>query len=152
MTAKIKVDYWPSPEREARLVATDLWLVEKASDRTERTQQLTVRGLPNDSLPFHFAPLTEGSASLDIYGELRAVPGDGQVELSLEARSRIVEAGQSSTTWRNGNVMSSRKIAKTIQLKPGEVVSVELPRLGENQSGVFGSKTLSLRLRSQQLR
>jgi hypothetical protein len=152
ITLRARVDYWPPPEYETRLVATDLWLVEKSSDGTERTQPLTVRGLPNDSLAFHFAPLTEGKVSLDIYGELRAAPGQGEVELSLVTRSRIVEAGQSSTIWRTGALLASRKIESKIQLKPGEVVSVELPRLGENQSGAFASRTLSLRLRSQHLR
>jgi len=152
MTLRMRVDYWPPPEYDTRLIATDLWLVEKTSDQKERTQQLTVRGLPNNSLAFHFAPLTEGGVSLDIYGELRAVPGAGHVELSVVTRSRIVEAGQSSTIWRSGNMMTSRKIESTIQIKPGEVVSVELPRLGENNSGAFASRALSLRLRSQQLR
>jgi hypothetical protein len=146
------VDYWPPPELEARLIATDVWLVEKAPDGTERTQQMTVRGLPNQSVPFFFAPLSEGGTALDIYGELRAAPGQDQIELNLTVRSRIIEGGRSSTYWRNGNRITSREIAPTIKEKPGEVVSVELPRLGENQSGAFGSKTLSLRLRSQQLR
>jgi hypothetical protein len=64
----------------------------------------------------------------------------------------VVEAGQSSVTWRTGTLIASRKIESKIQLKPGEVVSIELPRLGENQSGAFASRTLSLRLRSQQIR
>jgi len=152
MTLRMKVDFWPPPERETRLLATDLWLVEKAADGSERTQPLTVRGLPNQSVAFFFAPLTEGAVSLDIYGELRAAPEQDQIVLNLVVRSRIVEGGQSSTILRNGNFMTSRKIEPTIQAKPGEVVSVELPRLSENQSGAFASKALSLRLRLQRVR
>lgn len=152
MTLRMSVDYWPPPERETRLIATDLWLVEKAADGSERTQQLTIRGIPNDKLPFFFAPLTDGGVSLDIYGDLRAAPEQDQIVLGLVVRSRLVEGGQSSTIWRNGNFMTSRKIEPTFKAKPGEVVSVELPRLSENPSGAFASKTLSLRVRLQQVR
>jgi hypothetical protein len=152
MTLRVRVDYWPPPEFETRLVATDLWLVERSADGAERTQPLTLRGLPNDSMPFFFAPLTEGGTSLDIYGELRAAPEQGDIVLSLTVRSRTVEGGRSSTIWRNGNSMTSRKIDPVLKAKPGEVVSVELPRLTENQSGAFASKTLSLRMRTQQVR
>ena len=151
-THRLTVDYWPPPEDETRLVATDLWLVEKAADGTEHTQQLTLRGVPNQSLPFYFAPLLEGGVALDIYGELQAAPGQDQIALNLVVRSRIVEGGRSSTNWRDGNRFTSREITPTIKVKPGEVVSVELPRLSENQTGAFASRTLSLRLRSQQLR
>lgn len=153
MTLRMSVDYWPTPEHEARLLATDLWLVEKAADGTERTQQVTVRGLPNQSLPFYFSPLTDNGVALDIYGDLRGAPSQDGVEVSIVIRSRIVEGGQSSTILRNGNMMTSRSIEpKPFRVKPEEVLSIELPRLSENQSGAFASKTLSLRVRLKQVR
>ena len=153
IAVRMRVDYWPTPEQEARLIATDLWLVERASDGAERTQQVSLRGLPNQSLPFYFSPITEGGVSLDIFGELRGTAGRDQLELSVVARSRIVEGGRSSTILQTGNYMTSRKVEPPpFTIKPGEVVSVELPRLGENQSGAFSSRTLSLRIRAQQVR
>jgi len=153
MAIRMSVDYWPRPEQEARLIATDLWLVEKAPDGAERTQQVTVRGLPNQNLPFYFSPITDGGVSLDIFGELRGAPGRDQLELTVVARSRVVEGGQGSTTLRVGSYLTSRKVEPPpFKIKPGEVVSVELPRLSENVSGAFSSRTLSLRIRSQQVR
>src|SRR5262249_44781735 len=65
---------------------------------------------------------------------------------------RPAVGGHSSTILRTGNVMYPRKVDSTFTIKPDEVPSIELPRLNENQSGAFASRTLSLRVRSQQIR
>ena len=49
-------------------------------------------------------------------------------------------------------MMRARQVESVIQLKPGEVVAVELPRLSENDSGAFANRTFSIRVQSRQLR
>ena len=44
------------------------------SDGTERSQPLSVRGLPNRPIPFYFDGIVDGSLSLDIFGRLVARP------------------------------------------------------------------------------
>jgi hypothetical protein len=46
----------------------------------------------------------------------------------------------------------ARKVKSTVQLKPNEVVAVELPRLGENASGAFADQSFSITMRSQRIR
>jgi hypothetical protein len=49
-------------------------------------------------------------------------------------------------------MIQSRKVESRIQMKPDEVVSVELPRLGDNESGAFAGKKFSITIRTRQLR
>jgi hypothetical protein len=152
MTLRVGVEYWPRAEVDRRLVATDLWLIERLPDGTERSEPVSIRGQYNVATPFYFNTITDGTVELDIFGEVRVAPGDGFSEVHLETRSRIVEGGKASLDWRQGNWGTSRKVDSVVQLKPGEVVSVELPRLSQNDSGAFASRSLSIRIRSRQLR
>ena len=50
---RVSVDHYPSEDDDRRLVAADLWLVERLSNGTEaRRSEVSVRGLPNR--PFRF--------------------------------------------------------------------------------------------------
>ena len=52
------------------MIAVDLWLVERLPDGTERSQPLSLRGLYNQPIPFYFDTLTEGTKTLDVFGDL----------------------------------------------------------------------------------
>jgi hypothetical protein len=152
VSLRVSVDYWPREQDDRRLAATDLWLVEKLPDGTERSQPLSVRGLFNRPIPFYFDTLTDGAVALDIFGEVTASPQRGSIEVKLETRSRLTQGSESSVVWRDGRFMSSRKIDSVLTVKPNDVISVELPRLSENDSGAFASRPLSIRIRTRQIR
>lgn len=153
---RVGVKYWPPRERDGRLSATDLWLVERLADGSERTQLLTVRGQFNQVMPFHFEPLIDGEVSLDFYGTFTATPGDGVVAIKLTTRSRLVEGNTSAAivtdVLQDGNMMRAREVESIVRLAPGEVVAMELPRLGENGSAAFADRAYSIRVRSLRLR
>jgi hypothetical protein len=140
------VDNYPWEEDERRLVVADLWLVERLSNGTEaqRSQPLSVRGLPNRPFHFYFDSLVDGNAALDIYGILTSRLETGALAISVETRSR----------WAPGSPNFSgpqRSVKSDIEVKPAETVDIRLPMLGD-QAGPFGKRAFSIRLRARQLR
>lgn len=148
LQAKIRamVDVYPGPEEEQRLVAADLWLVERLANGTEvqRSQPITVRGLPYRPFRFYFDRLADGGATLDIYGILKARPESGAMAVAVETRSRW-------TPERRNIAGPQRFLNSDIQLKPDETVEIRLPQLGD-EAGVFAKRALSIRIRARQLR
>jgi hypothetical protein len=153
----VSIDRQPDDDREHRLMATDLWLIEKMPDGSERTQPLSVRNLPSRSTPFFFDSVTDGGAVLDFYGDLVASPGVNGATIELTTRSRLIQSGQVNVTLRQGQVNGntlfvSRQVKTDLTLQNGAVASVELPRLSENDGGAFASHTFSIRVRTRQVR
>ena len=60
----------------------DLWLVERLSNGTEaqRSQPLSVRGLPNRPCSFYFDSIVDANVTLDIYGILISRLESGSTE------------------------------------------------------------------------
>jgi hypothetical protein len=141
VSIRASVEHYPSDDRERRLVAADLWLVERLPNGTEvqRSQPLSVRGLPNRAVEFYFDNFAEANASLDIYGNLTARIESGAIAVSVETRSRWNDNGP------QGFVDSA------VQAKPGEMVEIRLPKLIEN-AGPFANRQFSIRIRARQLR
>ena len=79
------MDNYPWEEDDRRLVVADLWLVERLSDGTEvqRSQPLSVRGLPNRPFRFYFDSVVDANVTLDIYGILIARLETGALAISL---------------------------------------------------------------------
>jgi hypothetical protein len=152
MSIRVAVSHWPRTEDDRRLVVTDLWLIDRQPGGAERSQALSVRGLFNHPTQFYFDTVTDGGVSLDLFGEFRVAPDGSSMVMKLETRSRLTQNGRSSTILRDGAMMRARQVESVIQLKPGEVVAVELPRLSENDSGAFANRTFSIRVQSRQLR
>jgi hypothetical protein len=157
----LRVGYWPWEQDERRLVQTDLWLVDRAADGTERSQSLSVRGLVNRATPFYFDTIVDNGVSLDLFGEIVARPDGKGLALKLETRSRIIEGGSASlvmpmsampTSRGPMNLMGPRKVETTLQLSATDVAAVQLPRLSENAGGAFANRTFSIRVRSRQVR
>ena len=141
---RVTVVRYPDPDYDRRLIALDLWLVEKLEDGTERSQPLSLRGLYHRPIPFYFDSITKGAMVLDIFGEVTAAPVDRMSDLKIMTRSRIVDPNQPS-----GRPFP-RETTATIRITPNEVVSVELPKVAD--SSAFASRALSLRIRVRQLR
>jgi hypothetical protein len=149
---RVEVNYWPHAQNDRSLVATELWLVERAPDGTERSQALSLRGRLNEKTPFYFDTLVDGGTALDLYGGVTVTSVGDSLTVHLETRSRVTESGRSSTVLRDGRMMRAREVESEIEVKPGEVVAVELPRLSENETGAFANRTFSIRVRTRQIR
>jgi hypothetical protein len=143
---RASVDNYPWEEDDRRLVVADLWLVERLSNGTEaqRSQPLSVRGLPNRPFRFYFDSLVDGNATLDIYGILTSRLETGALAISVETRCR----------WAPGSPDFSgpqRSVKSDIEVKPAETVDIRLPMLGD-QANPFGKRAFSIRIRARQLR
>jgi len=150
---RVLVDYSPPSQDDRRLVSTDLWLIEKLPDGTERSQTVTLRGQPHRESPFYFDTVTDGATSLDFFGYVAAAPGDGDIDVKLETRARLIQNGQATLSIRaQGNMFTSRQVTSSMRLKSDAVAAVELPRLSDNDNGAFANHTFSIRVRSRQIR
>ena len=133
----------PDPDYDRRLVALDLWLVEKLDDGSERSQPLSLRGLYHRPIAFYFDSITQGALVLDIFGEVTVGSGDRTSDVKIVTRSRIFDPAQPP-----GRPFP-RETTATMKITPNEVVSVQLPQVA---GSAFASRGLSLRIRVRQLR
>jgi hypothetical protein len=143
---RASVDNYPWEEDDRRLIVADLWLVERLSNGTEaqRSQPLSVRGLPNRPFRFSFDSIVDANATLDIYGMLISRLETDALAISVETRSR----------WAPGWPDFSgpqRSVKSDIQVKPAETVEIRLPMLGDH-AGPFAKRAFSIRIRARQLR
>ena len=145
---RASVDNYPWEEDERRLVLADLWLVERLSSGAEaqRSQPQSVRGVPNRPSRFYFDRLVEGGVSLDIYGILVARLASGAIAVSVETRCRWEDASNSRQF-----LGPQRSVKSEVDVKPGEIVEVRLPLLGD-KAGPFAKREFSIRIRARQLR
>ena len=143
---RVSVDHYPWEEDERRLVVADLWLVERLSNGSEaqRSQPLSVRGLPNRLSPFYFDSIVDANVTLDIYGTLVSRLQSGVIGISIETRSRWAPRSRSVSG-------PQRSVKSDIQVKPAETVEIRLPLLGDD-AGPFAKRAYSIRIRARQLR
>ena len=132
------------PEWDNRLIGADVWLVERLSDRTERSQLLSLRGIPHRPMPFYF----DRMGDVDLFGELVADLDGGTVHVALEAVRAQFEAPPRAD--RTGYIAAGWDRA-TVRLKPGEVVEVPLRQL-EERFGPYAKGNFALRIRARQIR
>jgi len=144
---RVAVDYTPHESLERRLVGVDLWLLERAGGK-ERSQALSVRGLPHREIPFYFDAITENALSLEVLGHVAASPERDGVAVQLQTRSFW---GPAAFDWRDGKRAPTRYVDSRLQLKPGETVEVALPQL-EGSAGPFAARQYAIRIRARQLR
>jgi hypothetical protein len=142
---RVTVEY-PPEEFDRRLVVADLWLVERVPGGAERSQPLSVRGLPHRAIPFYFESIVERGAFLDVFGRIIARPDAGAIDVSVETRSRWGKVSDSEDATGRG-----RAVESTIRVKPGEIVELQLPKVND-RDGSFSNHTLSIRVRARRLR
>ena len=145
---RVSVEYTPHESLERRLVGVDLWLIERAPGSAERTQSLSVRGLPHRQIPFYFDAITEKDLSLEVLGHVAASPEGAALAVQLQTRSHW---GPSVFDWRDGKRVPTRYVDSRLQLKSGETVEVALPQL-EGSAGPFAGRRYAIRIRARQLR
>ena len=134
---------YPDPDYDRRLLALDLWLVEKLQDGTERSQPLSLRGLYHRPIPFYFDSITQGAMALDIFGEVTA-SSDRTSDVKIMTRNRVFDPNRAP-----GRPFP-RETSSTLRIAPDEVVSVQLPQVSDLSA--FASRALSLRIRVRRLR
>jgi hypothetical protein len=145
---RVSVEPYPWEGDERRLVAADLWLVERLPDGTDaqRSQPLALRGLPNRPFSFYFDSIVDGKMTLDIYGNITPRPETGAMSVSVETRCRW-----SGPAEPGGFAGPQRSVKSDVQVKPAETVEIRLPMLGD-AAGPFAKRALSIRIRARQLR
>jgi hypothetical protein len=145
---RVSVEPYPSELDERRLVGAELWLIERLPNGTEaqRSQPLNLRGLPNHPISFYFDRLNEAKASLDIYGIVKSRPASDVMVLVLETRCRWHGPG-----GRSDFSGPQRSVKSEVQVKPSEIVEVQLPVL-EDDAGPFAKRKFSIRIRVRQIR
>ena len=132
------------PNFDRRLVAADVWLVERLPNGKETSQLQSIRGVPHRSMPFYFDSLVEGSARVDISGQLTANLDAGVIELNLEAVRATPDPGQSG-------YQSARWFRSVVKVKPDEIIEVALEPIGD-KSSPFANRSFSIRIRARQVR
>ena len=137
---------WPLQER--RLMSADLWLIERLPDGAERTQSLTVRGLPHHEIPFYFEAIRESSQSLEIFGSVTVRPEAAGTAVELATNCRW---GPAAFDWRKETNVQIRQADSRVRVRPGETVEVALRPLADSVEP-FTARRYAIRIRSQQLR
>jgi hypothetical protein len=145
---RVSVEYTPHESLERRLVGVDLWLIERVPGSGERSQPLSVRGLPHREIPFYFDAITENALSLEVLGHVAASPEGEGIAVALQTRSHW---GPSAFDWPEGKRAPTRYVDSRLRMKPGETVEVGLPRL-DGSAGPFAARTYAIRIRVRQLR
>lgn len=146
LRVSVRPRHWDVEER--RLVHADLWLIERLPNGAERTQSLTVRGLPHREMPFYFDAIREQALALEILGSLIVRPEGDSVAVELQTRSRW---GPATFDWQAQANVQIRQSDSQLRVKPGETVEVVLGRL-EDSAGPFTARRYAIRIRTQQLR
>ena len=144
---RVSVDHYPEEEDDRRLIAADLWLVERLSNGSEaqRSQVLSVRGLPNRPYRFYFDRVVEASFPLDIFGFLTARLESGATAVTIETRCRWGHANSP------GFYGPQQFVESAVVVKPEEIVEVRLPKLDAG-AGPFARREFSIRIRARPLR
>ena len=148
VSLRVSVENRPWDSNERRLIAADLWLIERTAAGSERTQPLSVRGLPHRQMPFFFDAISENASSLEILGHVVARPEADAIAVELETDSRW---GPTAFDWRKDEYAEMRRIDSKLRMKPGETVEVALPPL-EGGAGPFTARKYAIRIRVRQLR
>jgi len=159
MSLSVAVEYWPQPDQDRRLVAVDLWLMERLANGKERSQQLSLRGQYNQPIPFYFDTVTESTKALDLFGDLRVLAGGQTNEIKLTTRSRVVSLETVPRPprlpeWVRWPLDQNGATTATLKVAPGEVVALSLPPVGNGttDAAAFAARALSFRIRVRQIR
>jgi hypothetical protein len=147
VSIRVSVDPYPWEGEEHRLVGADLWLVERLANGSEvqRSQPLTLRGIPNHAVSFYFDRFSEANMFLDVYGVLTPRLTGNAIEMAVVSRCRWKEPPTS------GRVGPQYSVKSQVRINASEIVEVQLPPFAK-EAGPFANRTFSIRIRARQLR
>ena len=143
---RVSVDPYPEADEDRRLIGADLWLVERLANggEVQRSQMLSVRGVPNRPFRFYFDRIVDATVPLDIFGFLTARPEADATAVSVETRCRWGASDPHVTG-------PQQFVESAVRVKPAEIVEIRLPKL-EDSAGPFAHREFSIRIRARQLR
>jgi hypothetical protein len=161
LSLAVAVEHHPRPDQDRRLLAVDLWLVERLPNGKEHSQPLSLRGRYNQPIPFYFDTLTASAKTLDVFGDLHISSGERTTEIKITTRSRVIDLKPVTrpprypvgAPWPPPYYVGST--TATVRLAPEEVVSVSLPPVGNpytDDAAAFAARALSFRIRVRQIR
>lgn len=145
---RVSVRNVPYEMQERRLMGADLWLIERLPGGSERTQSLTVRGVPHEGIPFYFDSIRDQALALEIFGSLVIRPESDAVSVDVETNSRW---GPAAFDWRERNSIPVRQTDSRLRVAPGETVELALGRLDESAQP-FTARRYAIRIQVKQLR
>jgi len=132
------------PDFDRRLIAADVWLVEKLPNGKEQSQLQSLRGLPNRPMHFYFDSLPDGTRRFDIFGKLLPDLQRDGIEISVETVRARTDPSQDPDGYQSANWFRS-----TLHMKPNEIVDVALP--ARDEPGL-ANRVFSIRIRAKQIR
>lgn len=132
------------PSFDRRLVAADLWLVERLPNGREESQLQSVRGLPHRPVSFYFDSIAAAKTRLDFFGSVVAHVEQGGIKIELETVRAGAHPGQRG-------YQSLRWFRSTLELKPDEIVEVSLQD-PDDKTSAAANRLFSIRLRVKQVR
>lgn len=147
MALRVGVTFWPRAEDDARVVNTELWLVERRPDGSERSQPLAVRGAFNQPTPFYFEPALYNYLEVRLYGSFTLTPVGNSYSMKLDTWCRPLAARLDALRTMFANKL---RLESVLSLTPGEVIDVQLPKLIEG-TGTATASTFSIRIRARQV-
>ena len=134
----------------ANTVSTDMWLVRRLPNSQEQTEQINVRSVLNEEVPFYFTDLKSGDLSMSVLGKIRARGRDnGAIALEFSAyrflqfAPGVVERGFTSLP-----TVPAPLIFDTAQ----DVLSVEFPLSSNARWKDFGTDRFSIRIRTRRMK
>ena len=145
---RVSVAYRTWEFQERRLMGADLWLIERLPGGGERTQSLTLRGLPHRAIPFYFDAIRDQALALEIFGSLVIRPENEAINVELDTNSRW---GPVAFDWRERKTLPIRASESRMRVAPGETVELTLGKLDAGAEP-FSSRRYAIRIQVQQLR
>ena len=138
--------------KERRLLAIDVWLVERMLDGSEKSQTLMMKGVPHVAMPFYFTAGDEGTTKIDIFGEILPMVLKEGIELTINTDARLLEGFSVRTMRAQAPLRGPYAKSPVLVLKPEEIVSMELPAIDFKFADGKVARHFSLRLRARILR
>ena len=128
---------------DARLVETDIWLVEYLPNGKEESQHVVVRSQLYVWTPFFFDAIQANRKLVDHHGEFLITPGAGYLEVQLLPRRRVSDPGVPPKPTSDLNSTA------TLRLKPQDVGEWgwQMP-----PNDPLGGRKFSIRIQVRQIR
>jgi hypothetical protein len=130
-----------------RVASTDLWLVHRQPGGKEHTEQVNVRGGFDERIPFVFDHIVIDALRVDVAGSITLRSGTaGEIALELDT-NRNVMGSASGSEWGYFGGGST-----VLRVTPGDVISIEFPFPASAGFEALREHSLSIRIRSRQIR
>lgn len=159
VTVRVAVSFWPRAADDSRVVNTEMWLVERRQDGSERSSPLMLRGAFNQPTPFYFEPVMYGNVEVQLYGSFTLTPVGTSYSMKLETWCRpssgSVAARPDAAASRLDalramfGLANNLRVESVLSLTPGEVIDVQLPKLVE-RAGPGAASGFAIRIRARQ--